>query len=134
MRGIVRRWVGTRPPTMVTANDLLAPSGDRAANARGSGVDLADILVPAEMLADLHHPFLVITPDYVGPPRRVPSVYDRRQGVGGPERRSDRRRDGGRRRAGRREATSVRPVLAAVGLTAVTVAPLTLVVAQWVAH
>jgi hypothetical protein len=134
MRGIVRRWVGTRPQTMVTANDLLARSGNRVANARGTGVDLKDVLVPAEMLADLHHPFLVITPDYVGPPRRVPSAYDRSQRMVGPESRSVRRTDGGRRRAGRREATSIRPVLAAVGLTAVTVAPLTLVVAHWIAH
>ena len=133
---------------MITADDLLALSGGDAPGPHRTTVDgLAHIDVPAAMLADLHHPELIITSDYVGPARGRPA----RQGQGGEQGRGgDRKvhdlvqRDSARPgnsaasadRGGAREPSPapIRPVVVAVVLTAATMAPLTLVLSHWVAH
>jgi hypothetical protein len=129
----VRRRVGARPPTQVTADDLLARTGHHAASTRGTGVSVDDVHLPAELLADLHHPFLIITPDYVGPPRRVPGGHGRRANDAEPEYGPSSQADG-HRPTGRRSWISLGPLVAVVALTAATVAPLTLAVAHWLAH
>ena len=134
MRGVVRKWVRARPPTMVTANDLLVRPGDHPPNARRTGIDTEAIHVPAEMLADLHHPFLIITPEYVGPPRRAPRGAGRRATDERTEGHSPGRAAGSRRRTGRRAPSPIRPLVATMALTTAVVAPLTLLVAHLVAH
>ncbi len=125
---MVRRRAGQRPlGAAVTASDLLArPEPVGAASA----VD-GEAAIPAGMLADLHHPRLIITDDYVGPDRRT---MDRRELRA--QRRDERRlrawRRGSDRSTDRVPGTgsgSLRPrhLWAAVALTVVTVAPVTLV-------
>ena len=141
VRGIVRKWVGesrTVPP--VTANDLLARTGGGGADeAPPAGDDIDrfdDIRVPARMLADLHDPRLIITLDYVGPER---GMFERHGSVT-TRKKSDCHRAGHSRGAGRRRRpatgapTSIRPLIVAVALTTATVAPLTVALAQWIAH
>jgi hypothetical protein len=132
MRGVVRRWGRARPAAMVTANDLLVRAGDHHPNAGRTGID--DVHIPAEMVADLYHPFLIITPDYVGPPRRAPREAGRRATDHGPEGRPQRGAGGPRPRTGGRRPSPIRPLVATVALTAAVVAPLTLLVAHLVAH
>ncbi len=138
VRGIVRKWVGeSRTLEPVTLNDLLARTdGDVAASDGTIGVQFDDIHVPAAMLADLHDPYLVITLDYVGPTRGTSDRRRRGATAGGSGCRRAGRTDGVARR--HRPPTTlplrVRPLLVAVGLTAATVAPLTLAVAHWMAH
>ena len=85
------------PLTMVTVSDLLArPDVD------------GDQCIPPGLLADLNHPHLVITDEYVGPDRGRSARHDRRSAP----------------RVARRRA--VRPVVVAVVVTAAVVAPLTL--------
>ncbi len=134
MRGVVRRWVRARPTTMVTANDLLVRPGEHAAHARRTGVGTEDVHVPAEMLADLHHPYLIITPEYVGPPRRATNGGGRRPTDGGPEGHRGRHADAARRRTRGRRPSPIRPLVATVALTTAVVAPVTLLVAHLVAH
>lgn len=115
-----RRAEGQRSVQLVTASDLLArPDVVPAAPVPG-GEDP----VPASLLIDLYANRLIITDDYVGPERR-PITRDSEDG--GPEQptRPSRfprhpRRSGG--------APSLRPwhLVAAVALTTLIVAPLTL--------
>lgn len=132
MRGIVwRRVADQRPVTVVTASDLLAcPETDRST----SGCE-GDVAIPEGMLADLHHPRLVITDAYVGPDRRTLDRGQRRA-----QRRDEQRRREWRPgsefpppRAARTPVRRTSLVVATVA-TAVTVAPLTLVVAHLAGH
>jgi hypothetical protein len=141
VRGIVRKWVGeSRVVDTVTADGLLARTGDEVGDGRIAECGIDEIHIPVGMLADLHDPRLVITPDYVGPARARLDRHDRRP-VHNPTRNpSDCRRAGPmggrpRRRRPRRPApTPIGPLMLAVVLTAVTVAPLTLALADWVIH
>ncbi len=118
----------------VTASDLLArPESDRSGTATGPD---AEVVIPEDMLADLHHPRLVITDEYVGPDRRT---LDRGQ------RRTHRRDEQRRRewhpgsafppdRTDRPPGSRTTLVVAAVVATTATVAPLTLLLAHLAAH
>ncbi len=111
----------------VTASDLLARPAPVGAPSAADG----EAAIPAGLLADLHHPRLIITDDYVGPDRRT---LDRRELRA--QRREERRyrawRPGPDLSAGRAPGTQVgtlrpRHLWAAVALTVITVAPVTLV-------
>ena len=141
VRSIVRRWVGeSRAVEPVTAHDLLARTGgDEGGEAGPVGDDIDrfdDVRVPARMVADLHDPRLIITLDYVGPMR---GMFERR-GRNDASRTPGCRRAGSSSTAARRHRVGtpppmpMRPVIVAVVLTAATVAPLTLALAQWIAH
>ncbi len=150
----MRKWVGeSRTVEPVTANDLLARTGgDLSDDGRTSGDEIDDgwvgvddggvgvddgidhVRIPAGMLADLHDPRLIITSDYVGPVR---GVFDRHVRSSPPNRSDCRRggRAGGtarRHRAGGTSPVSIRPLVVAVALTAITVAPLTLALSHWI--
>jgi hypothetical protein len=126
VRNVVRRRAGEPQfVAAVTASDLLArpdPDGHQPA---GDG----DFPIPVGMLADLHDPRLIITSEYVGPDRRALDRHERRE-----QRREERRRRDWHpgseflgARLGGAPSTRTRHLAAAVVLTALTVAPLTLV-------
>ena len=141
VRSLVAKWVGEpQVPTgrPVTAHDLLVPMAADLDSGRTTGDDrdaIDRIEIPAGMLADLHDPRLIITPDYVGPARRL---VDHR-GRTSPHHRSECRHGGHPGWAARRHgsgaipSTSIRRLVVAVALTAATVAPLTLALSHWIA-
>ena len=131
VRSIVRRRAGEQPiGAGLTASDLLA----RTDHLDGRPVGRGAVMIPAGMLADLHHPRLIITDDYVGPERRI---------LHGQELHAKRRAD---RRPRTLRAKHPRPtaqdpkagslrtwhLVTTVAITAATVAPLTLVAAHLV--
>ena len=76
-RGGRRAGPGADAAPPLSAYALLgqATAGARARDRSGpdgpSGVEVrSEVRVPADLLADLYHPRLVITPDYIGPDRR----------------------------------------------------------------
>ena len=141
VRGFVARWVGEpQAPTgrPVTAHDLLVPMAADLDSGRTTGDDrdaIDRVEIPAGMLADLHDPRLIITPDYVGPARRL---VDHR-GRTSPHHRSECRHGGHPGRAARRHGSgavpspSIRRLVVAVALTTAIVAPLTLALSHWIA-
>jgi hypothetical protein len=128
VRSKVRRRTGQRTlVAAVTASDLLA----RPAPVAVPSAVADEAAIPAGMLADLHHPRLIITDDYVGPDRRA---LDRRELRA--QRREERRyrawRPGSDLSTGRAPGTRAGTLRAghlwaAVAFTAITVAPVTLV-------
>jgi hypothetical protein len=79
----------------MTADALLARSEEHLPDDYRIGVDDIDhIAVPATMLADLHDPELIITPEYVGPARGTTNRRDRGAGRNGPDRRQAGHSDG----------------------------------------
>ena len=127
-----RRVGDRRPVAAVTASDLLArPESDRSA----CGSD-AEVAIPEGMLADLHHPRLVITDEYVGPDRRTLNRGQRRT-----QRRDEQRRREWRpgsefppARADRTSGPRATLVVTTAAATAAAVAPLTLIIAHLAAH
>jgi len=141
VRGFVARWVGEpQAPTgrPVTAYDLLVPMAADVDGGRITGDDrdaIDRVEIPAGMLADLYDPRLIITPDYVGPARRLVG----HRGRTSPHHRSECRHGGHPGRAARRRGsgpvtwTSIRRLVVAMALTAATVAPLALALSHWIA-
>jgi len=116
----------------VTASDLLART---ETDPTSSGVD-GEVDIPEGMLADLHHPRLVITDGYVGPDRRVLDRGQRRT-----QRRDEQRRRQWRPgsefpppRAGRTREQGTALIVATAATTAAVVAPLTLLVTHLATH
>jgi hypothetical protein len=125
----------------VTVDALLARSdGDGPGDHRNDAHGIDHIVVPPTMLADLHDPGLIITPDYVGPARHMPgghgpgAVGSRPDALGGHTGGAGHSGGARRVRTSSARSTSIRPIAVAVMLTAATMAPLTLAVSHWMAH